>query len=124
MSRKPEDGISLTDHKATEVEDQPWRAKVRLCACGNFETHTGAEVSTQNVCPTALRIMGNRLGSNTSWVAASGDVSLTFLNSDMNPSEVVLLEPPTALKRLGLVPTGIIWRARKHIYGLRRSPKA
>ena len=42
----------------------------------------------------------------------------------MDPSEIVLLEPPAILKRLGLVEAGTIWRARKHIYGLRRSPKA
>ena len=74
--------------------------------------------------PQALRIMGYQLRANREWVGASGDVSLAFLNSDMPPSQIVLLEPPSALKRLGLVPPGIIWEARKHIYGLKRNPKA
>ena len=68
--------------------------------------------------------MGLQLSPHSSWAAASGDVSLAFLNSDTPSSELILAEPLTALKRLGLVPPGTVWRARKHIYGLRRSPKA
>ena len=124
-SRKPDEAApSTTTSKKPSIQEAPWRAKVRLCACGNFEADDGSEVSTQNVCPQALRIMGYQLSANREWIGASGDVSLAFLNSDMPISEIVLLEPPSALKRLGLVPPGTIWRARKHIYGLRRSPKA
>ena len=65
-----------------------------------------------------------QLSSHSSWVAASGDFSLAFLNSDMPSSELILAEPLTALRRLRLVPPGKVWRARTHIYGLRRSPKA
>ena len=124
VSRKPEDGAHESSKEAGKVEDPPWKAKCRLRASGNFEPEDGAEVSTQNVCPMALRIMGYQLSSHASWIGASGDVSLAFLNSSMDPSEIVLLEPPAILKRLGLVKAGTIWRARKHIYGLRRSPKA
>ena len=124
VSRKPEDGALESSQEPSKIEDPPWKAKCRLRACGNFEAEDGAEVSTQNVCPMALRIMGYQLSSHASWIGASGDVSLAFLNSSMDPSEIVLLEPPAILKRLKLVEAGTIWRARKHIYGLRRSPKA
>ena len=58
VSRKPEDGALESSQEACKVEDPPWKAQCRLCACGNFEAEDGAEVSTQNVCPMALRIMG------------------------------------------------------------------
>ena len=62
--------------------------------------------------------------AHSEWVAASGDVSLAFLNSKLDDDDIVLLEPPSALRRLGLVKPKVLWRARKHIYGLRRSPRA
>ena len=109
-SRKPEEAApsTTTTSKKSSFQEAPWRAKVRLCACGNFEADDGSEVATQNVCPQALRIMGYQLSTNREWIGASGDVSLAFLNSDMLPSDIVLLEPPSALKRLGLVPPGTI----------------
>ena len=42
----------------------------------------------------------------------------------MDDDDIVLLEPPSTLKRLGLVKPNVLWRAREHIYGLRRSPRA
>ncbi|OLP84290.1 Copia protein [Symbiodinium microadriaticum] len=120
-SRKPEEE---TGGESKVQGEPPWKAKVRLCACGNFEAYDGAEVTTQNVSPTALRIMGHELSAHSEWVAASGDVSLAFLNSKLDDDDIVLLEPPSALRRLGLVKPKVLWRARKHIYGLRRSPRA
>ena len=122
-SRKPEEENGH-ESKTKGQGEPPWKAKVRLCACGNFEAYDGAEVTTQNVSPTALRIMGHELSAHPEWVAASGDVSLAFLNSKLDDDDIVLLEPPSTLKRLGLVKPNVLWRARKHIYGLRRSPRA
>ena len=128
VSRKPDDSAleAVADKKTkkNQITEPPWKAKVRLCACGNFEANDGTDVTTQNVSSQALRIMGHELSAHQTWIAAGGDISLAFLNSDMDPSELVLLEPPSVLKRLGLVKPGTVWRARKHIYGLRRSPKA
>ena len=44
VSRKPEDGALESSQEASKVEDPPWKAKCRLCACGNFEAEDGAEV--------------------------------------------------------------------------------
>ena len=121
LSRKPDD--SGQEEKELE-EDTPWRSKARLCACGNFEAPEGEDVTTQNVSPVGLRLMAHQLSKHKGWMGASGDVSLAFLNSALEAQEVVLLEPPAVLRRFNLVKPKILWRARKHMYGLRRSPKA
>ena len=52
--------------------------------------------------------MGHEL-AHSEWVAASGDVSLAFLNSKLDDDDIVLLEPPSALRRLGLVKPKVSW---------------
>ena len=119
VTRKP------LDANAEHQDNLPWKAKVRIAACGNHELqHEVEENSTQNISPDALRLMAHQLSRHDNWIGASGDVSLAFLNSALPDNEIVLLEPPGILRRLGLVKPGTLWRVRKHIYGLRRSPRA
>ena len=124
---KPEDVAPITvsdDTTNPDPAEQPWKAKIRLCACGNFEgVREHEDNTTSNVSPIALRLMAHELARHKSWVGANGDVSMAFLNTELEPAEIVLLEPPSALKKLGLVAPRTIWRARRYIYGLRRSPK-
>ncbi|CAE7437070.1 RE1 [Symbiodinium sp. CCMP2592] len=127
VAAKPEDVAPITvsgDGTNADPAEQPWKAKIRLCACGNFEgAREHEDNTTSNVSPIALRLMAHELAKHKSWVGANGDVSMAFLNTELEPSEIVLLEPPSALKKLGLVAPRTIWRARRYIYGLRRSPK-
>ena len=54
------------------------------------------------------------------------DISCAFLNAPLETAEgqnPVLIQPPSILYRLGLISRGIIWRAARAIYGLRKSPK-
>ena len=115
-TRKPDEGAELSASEAG-LGEPPWKAEVRHCACGNFEAEYGseAEASTQNVSPEALRIMAHELSAHKDWIGAAGDVSLAFLNSRLDEKDVVLLEPPSALKRLGLARPHVLWRARQHI---------
>ena len=98
----------VPSRKPEEETGQESKAKIQVCACSNFEAYDGAEVTTQNVGPTALRIMGHELSAHSEWVAASGDVSLAFLNSKLDDDDIVLLEPPSTLKRLGLVKPNVL----------------
>ena len=53
---------------------------------------------------------------------ASLDVTAAFLNADLPPGRVVVLRPPTVLYKLGLIPTGFVWRVHRAVYGLREAP--
>ena len=52
---------------------------------------------------------------------ASLDVTAAFLNADLPPGRVVVLRPPTVLHKLGLIPTGFLWRVHRAVYGLREA---
>ena len=53
---------------------------------------------------------------------ASLDVTAALLNADLPPGRVVVLRPPTVLYKLGLIPTGFVWRVHRPVYGLREAP--
>ena len=127
VAAKPEFAVSPVvpgDATKSDQTEQPWKAKIRLCACGNFEeSHGNEDNTTSNVSPIALRLMAHELAKHKSWIGANHDVSMAFLNTELDPTDIVLLGAPAALKKLGLVAPRTIWRARRYIYGLRRSPK-
>ena len=50
------------------------------------------------------------------------EVTAAFLNADLPPGRVVVLRPPTVLYKLGLIPTGFVWRVHRAVYGLREAP--
>ena len=87
------------DATKSDQTEQPWKAKIRLCACGNFEeSHGNEDNTTSNVSPIALRLMAHELAKHKSWIGANGDVSMAFLNTELDPTDIVLL---AALKKLG-----------------------
>ena len=51
------------------------------------------------------------------------DVSAAFLNADIDPDHLVIVEPPKAWVRMGLCKQGEYWTVRKAIYGVRQSPR-
>ena len=80
------------DATKSDQTEQPWKAKIRLCACGNFEeSHGNEDNTTSNVSPIALRLMAHELAKHKSWIGANGDVSMAFLNTELDPTDIVLL---------------------------------
>ena len=60
------------------------------------------------------------------WTSMVLDISCAFLNAplDQDPNaKPVYIQPPSILFKLGLLPKGTVWRARRAIYDLRRSPR-
>ena len=113
-----------------ELIKRAWDPRVRLVACGNFErgTKSGDPANySANPGPDMTRILISLLARNRkTWTALVLDISCAFLNAPLDTSEnknPVLIQPPSILYRLGLISRGVIWRAARAIYGLRKSPK-
>ena len=136
LTKKPmEDSeICISDQMgASEVADlvsKSWRARVRLVACGNYEQGTKAgdpDNYSSNPGQEMFRTLVSMMTRwSTTWTCMVLDISCAFLNApldnDPNAKPVHIL-PPSILYKLGLIPKGTVWRAKRAIYGLRRSPK-
>ena len=107
------------------LEQKRFKPKVRLCVCGNFE-EVKPEMKDANAAETVpveiLRLMLTLLATHLSWSALSLDISAAFLNAVLTGKEVILMQPPKSLVKLGLIPEGVWLRAMRAIYGLRQSP--
>ncbi|CAE7399595.1 unnamed protein product [Symbiodinium pilosum] len=106
-------------------ERMRYKPKVRLCVCGNFQEaqpHLKDENAAETVPIEIVRLMLALLARNPSWNALSLDVSAAFLNAELGNKETILMKPPLALVKLGLIPAGVWLRALRAIYGLRQSP--
>ena len=104
--------------------------RVRLVACGNYERDTkpGDPANySANPGPDLMRVLISLLARHRrTWSALVLDISCAFLNAPLETAEgqnPVLIQPPSILYRLGLISRGVIWRAARAIYGLRKSPK-
>lgn len=109
---------------ATEAS-MAWNAKVRLVACGNFQADTQPhmlENYSANPSQEVVRLMLSMLARHPEWTALVLDISCAFLNAWLG-DEKVLLRPPPALVRLGLIAPNVLWIVLRAIYGLRKSPK-
>ncbi|CAE7510622.1 unnamed protein product [Symbiodinium sp. CCMP2592] len=136
LTKKPmEDSevIIRSDMGASEIAaliQQAWNPRVRLVACGNFEKDSKAhdpENFAGNPGAETVRILLSLLVRRpTNMTAVVLDISCAFLNARLDrcpDAKPVLIQPPSILYKLGLLEKGFIWRARKAIYGLRRSPR-
>ena len=107
------------------LEQKRFKPKVRLCVCGNVE-EVKPEMKDANAAETVpvevLRLMLTLLATHLSWSALSLDISAAFLNAVLTGKEVILMQPPKSLVKLGLIPEGVWLRAMRAIYGLRQSP--
>ena len=65
------------------------------------------------------------LNQEAGWSLGALDVTTAFLHAELVDSEdgIYLITPPAILVALGLVPTGIVWKLNKVLYGLRSGPK-
>ncbi|OLP94992.1 Retrovirus-related Pol polyprotein from transposon TNT 1-94 [Symbiodinium microadriaticum] len=108
-----------------DLEQRRFKAKVRLCVCGNFE-EVKPEMKDANAAETVpvevLRLLLTLLTMHLTWSALSLDISAAFLNAVLTGKDIILMQPPKSLVRLGLIPEGVWLRAMRAIYGLRQSP--
>ena len=129
INAKP-DGIPGPDGKAPPVDlndSDTFRAKVRLVACGKFDwdgRRGGPKFKSSNVPPEAIRAIISLVAQNPTWVCALMDIVTAFLNADLDDLKVILLQPPTIMRRLGKVANDEVWLVKKAVYGLRAAPKA
>ena len=113
--------------KPDELDDEGWKAKARVCACGNFETHTiGKDQNNRAEVPDIfeLRLL-LALAARNGWSIGSLDVMTAFLYATLDDIEdgIYLVEPPAYLVKHGYIPKGILWKLKKALYGLRKAPK-
>ena len=101
---------------------KPEKYKIRIVACGNQTKDTYGKITTTDLDTCMLRFILSWAASSRFNTIASLDVTAAFLNADLPPGRVVVLQPPTVLYKLGLIPTGFVWRVRRAVYGLREAP--
>ena len=101
---------------------KPEKYKVRIVACGNQTRDTYGKIATTDLDTCMLRFILSWAASSRFNTIASLDVTAAFLNEDLPPGRVVVLRPPTVLYKLGLIPTGFVWRVHRAVYGLREGP--
>ena len=98
MVRKP-----LHDEKAS------WKAKSRICCCGNFEEGSfGGDAENRSEVPATyeMRTLLAMFKSKKDWGIGALDIKTAFLHAPLDDEDdgIVLVRPPTMLERLGLVP--------------------
>eukprot|EP00975_Prorocentrum_lima_P025604 5384022-Prorocentrum_lima.AAC.1 len=52
----------------------------------------------------------------------TADIANAFLNAPITKGKTILLVVPNILARLGIVETGTVWKIRRAVYGLKKSP--
>ena len=117
---KGEDYVELPAKVVFTIK--PEKYKVRIVACGNQTDDTYGKVTTTDMDAAMLRYLLSWSAASRDNVIASLDVTAAFLNADLPPGRIVVLRPPTILYKLGLLPTGSVWRVHRAIYGLREAP--
>ena len=128
LTRKPDVAAAPFETSAAaacKTALDSWKARVRLVACGNFQEDTQAhmlENSSANPSQELLRLLLSMLAPHPDWSALVLDISCAFLNASLD-NERVLIRPPPALVKLGLVSPHVLWMALRAIYGLRKAPK-
>ena len=128
LTRKPDVAAAPLETSAAaacKTALDSWKARVRLVACGNFQEDTQAhmlENSSANPSQELLRLLLSMLARHPDWSALVLDISCAFLNASLD-NERVLIRPPPALVKLGLVSPHVLWMALRAIYGLRKAPK-
>ena len=107
-------------------QDEPYRRKARLVACGNESGFTDAD----DLYASGVAVEGLRAAlveaSHNQWGAYGTDVATAFLLAPLGSQakgRKYILRPPQILRDLALAEEGEYWVIRKAIYGLRESPR-
>ncbi|CAE7231546.1 unnamed protein product [Symbiodinium sp. CCMP2592] len=124
-SKHKQGSASQSADEVKASEQKRFKPKVRLCVCGNFE-EVKPGMKDANAAETVpievLRLMLTLLAMHVTWAALSLDISAAFLNAVLTGSDIILMQPPKSLVKLGLIAEGVWLRALRAIYGLRQSP--
>ena len=102
--------------KPDELDDEGWKAKARICVCGNFEMHAlGRDQENRAEVPDVfeLRLL-MALTARKRWSLGSLDVITAFVYSILSDIDdgIYLIEPPAYLVKHGYVPKGVRWNLK------------
>ena len=67
---------------------------------------------------------GIRMAQLKEWELGKLDIKGAFMHAPLPEDMVVVVRPPRAWIRMGLIAEGTLWTCRKAVYGLRVSPRA
>lgn len=100
------------------------KCKCRAVVCGNFAAKDPSEEVWTAQAETASVMCGLRLALLRNWVIGKIDVKGAFMYAPLPSDCHVVVRPPGAWVRMGLVKQGVFWTLHRAVYGLRCSPKA
>ena len=100
------------------------RHKCRGVICGNFQEKDPTEQVWTAQADTASVMAGIRLAQLRQWDLGKLDIKGACMYAPLPDDLLVIVRPPAAWIRLGIVPQGTLWTVRKAVYGLRVSPRA
>ena len=65
------------------------------------------------------------LAEGLDWDVGALEIRVAFLNADLDEEldPTYLVNPPSLLTKLGLIPTKRLWKLKRVLYGLRSGPK-
>ena len=100
---------------------KPKRAKYRIVALGNLESHkwTKEECYAPVMSLLELRLMV-AMAIKHKTILKSGDVKQAFVQAVLPPEEQYIVKPPVGCP---YTPPGTYWQLKRTLYGLRRSPR-
>ena len=110
--------------KAVWTEKPGGRHKCRGVICGNFQQKDPTEQVWTAQADTASVMAGMRLAQLRRWNLAKLDIKGAFMYAPLPQDTLIIVRPPAAWIRMGIVPIGTLWTVRKAVYGLRVSPRA
>ena len=100
--------------------------KVRWVICGNYEEKRDDEQTySAGADATAFRLM-LWFAARNQWLGMSLDIRTAFLNAVIDQedqSNYILVAPPTIFVKKGCLRPGTLYRPKRAVYGLRRSPR-
>ena len=98
--------------------------KCRAVVCGNYADKDPSEEVYTAQAETASVVLGLKYAQVCGWEIWKLDVKSAFLNAPLPEELLVVVRPPRACVRMGIVKASILWTCRKAVYGLRVSPRA
>ena len=98
--------------------------KCRAVVCGNYADKDPSEEVYTAQAETASVMLGLKYAQMSGWETWKLDVKSAFLNAPLPEELLVVVRPPRAWVRMGIVKASELWTCKKAAYGLRVSPRA